>query len=231
MYLGYSISVVMPCLNEEQAIKKVLSTMPSNIDEIIVVDNNSTDNTARVARKLGATVVLEKKRGYGAALKAGIYKAKSQLILILDGDGTYLPESAGELITHLHKNNLDFVSGNRFNKQYPRTIHPLNFLGNILLTQCTRVLYFRNIADSQSGMMLFRKSILPNLVLTRDGMSFSEEIKLEAILHKHVAFGEHPIAYRGNQRIGKKKLRMWRDGFETLSFLVSKRLATLFQSS
>jgi dolichol-phosphate hexosyltransferase len=75
--------------------------------------------------------------------------------------------------------------------------------------------------DSQSGMRVFRRSLLPRLRLTSDGMPFSEEIKLEALSNPEIRFAEFPIPYA--QRIGQVKLRRWRDGWENLAFLVRKR--------
>lgn len=69
MYKGYTISAIIPCYNEEEGIKKVLRDMPSFVDEVVVVDNNSTDNTGKVAKSLGAKVVFEPKRGYGSAYR------------------------------------------------------------------------------------------------------------------------------------------------------------------
>ncbi len=89
MYKGQSITVIIPCLNEEQGIERVLRAMPEFVDEVIVVDNNSTDRTVEVAASLGAKVIREDVRGYGRAYKRGFAAATGDLIVTLDGDQSY----------------------------------------------------------------------------------------------------------------------------------------------
>ncbi len=89
MYKGQSITVIIPCLNEEQGIRRVLENMPEFVDEVIVVDNNSTDRTHAVAASLGAKVIHETVRGYGRSYKRGFANATSDLIVPLDGDHSY----------------------------------------------------------------------------------------------------------------------------------------------
>lgn len=226
MYRKFSISVVLPCLNEENGISKVISGMPTFIDEVIVVDNNSVDRTGEVASKAGALVIKELKRGYGSALKAGIKKSKSDLIITMDGDGTYLPKQIPKLVDRLIEEDLDFLSGNRFNRQYKNSLPFVNLIGNIVLTVLTNILFGRKILDSQSGMMLFKKQIRPHLKMECDGMEFSEEVKINAILNKKIRFGEYPIPYSNKDRLGQRKLRLWRDGFRNLGYLFWKRFNT-----
>ena len=95
-----------------------------------------------------------------------------------------------------------------------------NQVGNWVLTVTAAVLFFKPIEDSQSGMWIFKRMILPKLKLTSDGMPFSQEIKLEALIRGFM-FGETHIPY--GARIGEVKLQKWRDGWLNLSFLVAKR--------
>src|SRR5947209_17020427 len=98
MYKGQSITVIIPCLNEEQGIEKVLRAMPEFVDEVVVVDNNSTDRTSEVAASLGAKVVREEVRGYGRAYKRGFTCATSDIIVTLDGDHSYPVDALSYLI-------------------------------------------------------------------------------------------------------------------------------------
>src|ERR1022692_438087 len=93
MYKSLTITVIIPCLNEEQGIEKVLRAMPEFVDEVIVVDNNSTDRTSDVAVALGAKVVREQVRGYGRSYKRGFAEATSDLIITLDRKSTRLNSS------------------------------------------------------------------------------------------------------------------------------------------
>ncbi len=215
------ISCVIPCYNEENGIREVLGRMPPVVDEVVVVDNNCTDRTAEVATSLGARVVAEKTPGYGAAYKTGLRAATGDLIATLDGDGTYPPEEIPRLVKTLLDQHWDFLSASRFPLADPQAMGASNRLGNWVLTVAAAVLFFKPIRDSQSGMWVFRRAALARMRLTSDGMPFSEEIKLEALL-RGLRFGEAHIPY--GVRVGEVKLQKWRDGWENLVFLIRKRV-------
>jgi len=128
--------------------------------------------------------------------------------------------SYGALVDTLVTRRWDFLSACRFPLADKEAMNVTNQLGNWVLTVTAMVLFFRPIRDSQSGMWVFRRAILPRLRVTSDGMPFSQEIKLEAIL-RGFRFGETHIAY--GARIGEVKLQKWRDGWLNLSFLFRKR--------
>ena len=221
MHRDLKLSVVIPCYNEEDGVREVIGRMPAAVDEVVVVDNNCTDRTAEVARSLGARVVEQKVPGYGAAYKKGLASATGDLVITLDGDGTYPPEEIPRLVEALADRGWDFLSACRFPLSDPRAMGFTNRLGNWVLTAASAVLFFKPIRDSQTGMWVFHRSALERMRLTSDGMAFSEEIKLEALL-RGLRFGEVHIPY--GARVGEVKLRKWRDGFENLLFLVRKRV-------
>jgi glycosyltransferase involved in cell wall biosynthesis len=220
MHRGLHITVVIPCYNEQEGIRQVLARVPPEVDERIVVDNASTDRTAAVAMEMGARVVPQPRKGYGAAYKAGFAAASGDVVATLDGDGTYPPEEIPRLVDVLLDRGWDFLSTCRFPLSDPRAMGWSNQLGNRVLTVATAVLFHHPIQDSQSGMWVFRRALLERLRLTSDGMAFSEEIKLEA-LRLGVAFGEEHIPY--GLREGEVKLQKWRDGWANLVFLLRKR--------
>jgi glycosyltransferase involved in cell wall biosynthesis len=221
MHRGLKISVVIPCYNEEEGVQHVIKSLPDCVDEVVVVDNNSTDRTAEVAKALGARVVFEGRKGYGAAYKAGLPQAHGDVIVTLDGDATYPSEQIPELVDYLEDQNLDFISAARFPLKNPKAMSFSNKVGNTVLTISMLLLYGKPIKDSQSGMWVFRTSALPKLKLSSDGMPLSEEIKIEAIRASDVAFAEYHVNY--HPRVGEVKLEKWRDGFRNLAFLVKKR--------
>ena len=221
MHRDLSITVVIPCYNEQDGVREVIGRMPEAVDEIVVVDNNCTDATAEVARSLGARVVPERTPGYGAAYKAGLKSATSDVIVTLDGDGTYPPEEIPRLVDTLVDRGWEFLSACRFPLTDGTAMHLSNRLGNWALTVAAATLFLSPIRDSQSGMWVFRRPILDRLRLTSNGMAFSEEIKLEALI-RGCRFGEAHIPY--GARVGEVKLQMWRDGWNNLSFLVRKRV-------
>src|SRR5690349_19984798 len=113
LYKGQSITVIIPCLNEEQGIEKVLRAMPEFVDEVIVVDNNSTDRTSEVAASLGAKVIREDVRGYGRAYKRGFATATKDLIVTLDGDQSYPVDALSYLLEAFLHLDIDFLNDSR----------------------------------------------------------------------------------------------------------------------
>jgi len=221
MYKDLSITVIIPCLNEEQGIERILRAMPEFVDEVVVVDNNSTDRTSEVAASLGAKVVREEVRGYGRAYKRGFADATSDLIITLDGDHSYPVDALSYLIEAFRHLEVDFLNASRFPVRDVRAMSFKNKFGNLVLSIVMSVLFFRWIRDSQSGMWVFRRSILKDMRLQSDGMAFSEEIKIEAIVNKNIRFGEISIQY--SSRLGETKLNAWRDGMQNIGFLLKKR--------
>jgi len=223
MYRGQKITVITPCLNEEQGIEKILGGMPEFVDEVIVVDNASTDRTGEVARSRGATVIREEVRGYGRSYKKGFAHATGDVIVTLDGDHSYPVDALSYLLEAFHHLEVDFLNASRFPVRDPRAMSLKHKIGNLILSLAMSSLFFRWVRDSQSGMWVFRRSILSAMRLESDGMAFSEEIKIEAIRNPGIRFGEISIMY--SSRLGEIKLNPWRDGFQNLWFLVKKRFS------
>src|SRR5438270_12146869 len=227
MYKGQSITIIIPCLNEEQGIEKVLRAMPEFVDEVIVVDNASTDRTSDVAASLGAKVIREDVRGYGRAYKRGFAVATGDLIITLDGDHSYPVDALSYLLEAFRHLDVDFLNASRFPVRDSSAMSFKHKIGNLILSLAMSVLYFRWVRDSQSGMWVFRRSILSGMKLEADGMAFSEEIKIEALKSSKITFGEISILY--TSRLGEMKLNPWRDGIQNLLFLVKKRFSCAHQ--
>jgi dolichol-phosphate hexosyltransferase len=223
MYKGLKITVIIPCLNEEQGVEQVLRRLPEFVDETIVVDNGSTDRTSEVARAFGAKVIREDVRGYGRSYKTGFASASGDVIVTLDGDHSYPPDALSYLLEAFLHLEADFLNASRFPVRDHQAMSFLNKLGNLILSLAMSVLYFRWVRDSQSGMWVLRRSILDHLKLTSDGMAFSEEIKIEALKSRRARFVEISIQY--SSRLGETKLNLWRDGFYNLWFIVRKRFS------
>lgn len=213
--------MIIPCLNEEQGIEQVLRRMPAFVDEVIVVDNASTDRTSEVARSFGAQVIREEVRGYGRSYKRGFAQARGDLIVTLDGDHSYPVDAISYLLEAFLHLEVDFLNASRFPVRDPKAMSFKHKMGNLVLSLAMSLLFFRWVRDSQSGMWVFRRSILEDMELVSDGMAFSEEIKIEAIRNPRVRFAEISIQY--SSRLGEVKLNPWRDGFYNLAFLFRKR--------
>jgi glycosyltransferase involved in cell wall biosynthesis len=223
LYKGQRITVIIPCLNEEQGIELVLRRMPEFVDQVIVVDNGSTDRTSDVAKSLGAMVIREDVRGYGRSYKTGFSRATGDIIITLDGDHSYPPDAISYLLEAFLHLEVDFLNASRFPVRDPKAMSLKHKLGNLVLSLAMSMLYFRWVRDSQSGMWVFRRSIIDGMHLISDGMAFSEEIKIEALRDRRIRFVEISIQY--TSRLGEIKLNPWRDGFHNLWFLVRKRFA------
>ena len=223
MYKGQRITVIIPCLNEEQGIEKVLRRMPEFVDEVIVVDNGSTDRTsdvAALARRAGDSRGRARLR---ARVQAGFAQATGDVIVTLDGDHSYPPDAISYLLEAFLHLEVDFLNASRFPVRDRQAMSFKHKFGNLVLSLAMSMLYFRWVRDSQSGMWVFRRSILEEMELVSDGMAFSEEIKIEALRNPRVRFGEISIQY--SSRLGEIKLNPWRDGFHNLFFLIGKRFS------
>jgi glycosyltransferase involved in cell wall biosynthesis len=220
------VSIIIPTMNEEEAIGKVLDDVHAAMEEaavpyeIMIVDTNSKDRTVEIAKEKGARVIDEPRRGYGRAYKTGFENALGEYITTLDADCTYPSEDIPKFLEMIEKENLDFISGDRLTLLKDESMSRLHRFGNWLLSVTARLLFRTGLKDSQSGMWFFRRSILPGLKLTHDGMPLSEEIKLEAII-RGFRFKEVPINYY--PRAGEAKIRSWGDAWLNWRFLWRKR--------
>lgn len=221
MIFGKKISLVIPAHNEAEGLAHLLQDTPDYLDEIVIVDNNCTDDTAAVCRSFGCRVVVEPKQGYGAALKAGFRAATGDLIMTMDADGTCLFEGYRRMIKHLVDHDLDFITARRVPDRFRTLVSLMRFLGDIFLDVVCWCLFGFWVFDSQSGIWVFRRDILERVTLESDDWALSEEFKIEAFTTPEIKAAELPVLYI-NVRLGESKLRMWRDGFANLHFMLKK---------
>jgi glycosyltransferase involved in cell wall biosynthesis len=218
------ISVVIPTMNEEESIGEVMDAVNDALNgreyEVLVVDTDSKDRTREIASEKGAVIIDEPRRGYGRAYKTGFERASGDYIVTLDADCTYPAEEIPRIIDLLEKENLDFISCERMTRMEKGAMTVGHRFGNWVLKVAMNLLFRMRFRDSQTGMWVFRRSILPRLNLTSDGMALSEEIKIEAHI-RGLRVREVPIVYR--PRKGEVKLNSWGDGTANLKFLLWKR--------
>lgn len=213
------VSIIIPTLNEEKGIENTIKMIPfDNIIkngyeiELIVVDGNSEDNTVEFARRNGAKIILEKRRGYGRAYKTGFLKSKGDIIITMDADGTYPANKIPEYLLQFEKMKIDFMTINRFSNMEKGSMNLLHKIGNKVLSFILRMLYSIKIKDSQSGMWIMRKSFIDSIMLQSDGMPLSQEIKIIAFKY----FNSIEIDGTYNKRLGDAKMSLVKDGFSNL---------------
>ncbi len=216
------VSVVIPTINEEGTIGEVIDGLTSlgHEIEVIVVDTNSKDRTREIAEEKGAKVIKQPRRGYGVAYKTGLDQMTGDITVCLDGDGTYPTDIVSPLIQILQMDDVDFISCDRITLRTAKNYTTLHFVGNSILTRSIGLLFKANLKDSQSGMWVFKAALYKDMRNLSDGMSFSQDIKIEAI--KLGRFIEIPIKY--GVRISKPKLNTWKDGFSNLFYVFIKRV-------
>lgn len=226
MLFHKKVSLIIPCRNEEVALASLLKKIPSYIDEIIVIDNKSTDKTAQVAKAKGARVFFEDRSiggvGYGFAHQTGLKKATGDYIVTMDGDDTYPISSMKKIITVMEKKDLDFVSCSRLPLSYKRALTPLRRMGIRILNLLIFVLYGFYFKDILTGMWITRKEAASQLNLVSGDWNLSPEIKLAALSNKNIIFAEIRIPYF--LRKGTSKLDIWRTGFKHVLFIIKYRL-------
>ena len=224
------VSVVIPALNEEGIVGKTIKSVPADeiinagYDlEIIVINNNSTDNTAQEAQEAGAKVILETNRGYGNAYKRGFKEADGDIIIMGDADGTYPLEQSMDFINYLVEDDCDFVIGSRFKgKIEDRAMPSLHqYIGNPMLTKMLNILFHANYSDTHCGMRAFTREALDKMNLTAPGMEFAIEMVIEAS-EKNLKIKEVPIHYR-KRGGGEAKLDSFGDGWRHMKYMLPRR--------
>ena len=226
------VSVVMPCLNEEETLGTCIQKAQNTLEEldiqgeVIVADNGSTDASVEIAERLGARVVHQPLRGYGAAYLAGIAAAEGQYIVMGDSDDTYDFTDLERFITPL-RDGCDFVIGNRLKGEIlPGAMPKLHrYLGNPVLTGILNVLFRSGVSDAHCGMRSFTREAYQQMELQTTGMEFASEMVIKAI-KTDLKIKEIPIIYY--PRKGESKLNSFRDGWRHLRFMLMLSPTYLF---
>lgn len=203
-----NIKVIIPAFNEEDSITNVVRDIPNIVDEIIVVSNNSTDATEENARKAGAMVLREPRKGYGyACLKGMEYVAKQEsvpdIIVFLDGDYSDYPEQLTEIIAPIVNEDIDFVIGARVKEQREKgSMTPQQVFGNWLATFLMKLFFGAKFTDL-GPFRAIKYDKLMALNMEDKTYGWTVEMQLKAIRQK-LSYVEIPVKYRN--RIGVSKV-------------------------
>jgi len=205
------IHVIIPVFNESGSIGHVLSDIPGDwVEEVIVVNNGSTDNTAEIARSKGATVLLEERKGYGSACLKGLAyiqdKPEAQqpeIVVFIDGDYSDYPEQLPELVKPIIDQGYDMVIGSRAKgKRIKGSMAPQQIFGNWLATNMIRILFKARFSDLGPFRAISWKA-LQQLKMRDQNYGWTVEMQVKAAKHK-LRFTEVPVDYR--PRIGVSKV-------------------------
>lgn len=219
------LTVMIPCYNEEKGIQEVVERIPREqlrrfgyAVEVLVIDNNSSDDTAALAEKAGARVVFEKKQGKGHAVKKGIRSVspETDIVVMLDGDATYHPEEMLRLVELLDSGFCDVVLGSRLvGKRREGSMPLLNLLGNWFFTFLVRVAYHGNVTDVCTGYFAWRKPVLKQLSRYLESDGFSIEMEMIAKMAR-MGFQIYAVPISYDPREGSSSLQPFRDGVKIL---------------
>lgn len=230
MLYGKSISLIIPCKNEGKGIARLIKKLPSYLDEIIVVDNNSTDNTHQEAKSAGAKVFKEARSvngiGYGFSHLTGLKHAQGDYLFAMDGDDTYPSREIKNVLKYLVKNNLDVVSCNRLPLNCPTAISKTRKLGIDILNFEIKFLYGYPIKDTLTGMWAIKKEAINKLKLSEGGWDLSPEVKLSAIMNPSLRFSEYHIDHFKRDDSSVSKQKIWQTGLNHLGYIFKKRFTT-----
>ncbi len=218
------ISLIIPCLNEENGLEAVLPTIPKIVNEVIVVDNGSSDKTVEVANKYGAKVVINPEKGYGLTLRTGFNAAKGDIIVALDGDNTYPAGEIPKLYKYFINNKIDLLIACRFPLKNRKSMEIKNFFGNLFFSSMVSLLFNYPVTDACSGMWVISKKTWRRLDprIKSNKWFFSPELKIEAIKDKNIIYDEQWIEL--SERAGETKAgNAWVLGLKILFSILRKR--------
>ncbi len=218
-----SVSVVIPALNEAKNLPFVLRRIPWWVNEVVLVDGHSTDNTIEVAKRLLPSIRVVHQKGCckGAALRQGFAASRGDIIVMLDADGSTDPAEMG-MFVRLLRNGADLVKGSRFMQgSGTADISRLRSLGNKALTVLTRLLYGCSFSDLCYGYIAFWRYTLPILDLDADGFEIETLIAVRALRARLRVMETH--SFEGPRLSGESHLRTWRDGFRVLTTILKER--------
>lgn len=220
------LSIVIPCLNEEKTISVVVTKALNSLKrlgidgEVIVSDNGSTDNSVKIAEKLGAQIINCSQKGYGNALICGLKKACGKYLLMGDADDSYNFDEIDDFIFNLRE-GYDVVIGTRLKGKIEKGAMPFlhRYFGTPVLTFILNLLFKTKISDCNCGMRGISKEVFNKLNLSSAGMEFASEMIIKAGILK-LSIKEIPITLYLDKRERGPHLNTWRDGYRNLKFML-----------
>jgi glycosyltransferase involved in cell wall biosynthesis len=215
------VSIVIPTLNEAGNILEAVTTIHKELEypkEIIVVDGNSTDGTKEIVKDTNfCKLIIEPRRGYGLALKTGMKNAKGNIIIMVDGDGTYEVRHINRMLAKMVEEDADLVLATRMYDPN-KAMGFFNFIGNKVITFCFDFLYSQFLSDTQSGFRAISHEAIDKVKLVEGDMAFATEMLIR-FTKKGYKMVEVPTTYK-TRKYGKPKLRKFKSAIEIFTTMV-----------
>lgn len=211
------IAVLIPCFNEALTIKKVITDFKKELPHasVYVFDNNSTDDTAAIAKQAGAIVAREKKQGKGFVIASMLNSVVADFYVMVDGDDTYPAECVHKLLEPVVSNQADMVVGQRFSAYAKTAFRPLHIFGNHLVVNLINLIFSAKLSDVMSGYRAFTREVAVSLPVVAIGFDVETEMTLQ-LLYRHFIIREVPVPYKERQAGSSSKLSTFRDGIRVL---------------
>jgi len=212
-----TIAVLLPCYNEALTIGKVVADFRAALPEaaIYVFDNNSTDDTARVAREAGAIVRSEKRQGKGFVIASMLGSVEADYYLMADGDDTYPADRARDMLQPVIDGRADMVVGQRLSTFQDQSFRPMHLWGNRLVRDLINMIFSARLVDILSGYRAFTREVALQLPVVASGFDVETEMTLQLLFRRMVIL-EIPVAYGVRPEGSVSKLRTYQDGFRVI---------------
>lgn len=219
------VAVLIPCFNEEQTVGKVVTDFTGALSgaNILVFDNESTDNTAAVAQMHGATVIRAPRRGKGNVIKQMFDQVDAEIFITVDGDDTYPAVAAQELVAEFRKGGADMIVGVRKSSPEVSSYRRFHRFGNRLVASLISRLFSIKVTDVMSGYRVLSREFVKSVPLKSKGFEVETEMTLQAVT-KDFVIREVPIQYGSRPDGSYSKLNTFSDGF-----LVLKAILIIFK--
>lgn len=220
------IAVLIPCYNEAKTIEKVVKDYKKVLPEadVYVYDNNSTDGTDEIAKKVGAIVRYESKQGKGNVIRTMFREIEADCYLMIDGDDTYPAENAREMCDYVLNENVDMVIGDRLSSTYfKENKRPFHNFGNRIVRWSINKIFKSKINDIMTGYRAFSYEFVKSYPVLSKGFETETEMTIHAI-DKNFTLKEIPVQYRDRPEGSVSKLNTYKDGVKVI-----KTIATLFK--
>jgi glycosyltransferase involved in cell wall biosynthesis len=211
------IAVLIPCLNEEQTIAKVIQDFRKELPEaaVYVYDNNSSDRTALIAKAAGARVFREKRQGKGFVVASMFEEVEADLYVLVDGDDTYPAANVHELLRPIMEERADMVVGNRLEAFGEHSFRRFHLMGNKLVVGLVNLIFKCKLKDIMSGYRAFSRDFVRKVPIVSRGFEVETEMTLQA-LHYDFVIAEVPVPYRKRPQGSSSKLKTFSDGVKTI---------------